>query len=474
MAAKQRHPLDVKSSGNFALRNTWPELAWKEQPLPTPIDVNRMSNTASRSPLTLPAAESPSNVAIWSVVAAFGAYFCMYAFRKPFTSAAFDHSTVWGLGEKSILVVAQVLGYMVSKFIGIRIIAEMKPERRVIGILGLIGFAEASLLLFAIVPSPYHIVCLFLNGLPLGMVYGLVLGFLEGRRHTEALTAGLCASFILADGATKSIGSWLLHQGFSERWMPCCAGLVFVPPLLLFVWMLSRINPPTAADIALRSERVPMTRADRNNLLRRYALGILALVVVYLLVTILRSVRADFAKELWGGLGQEAAPSTFTSSEILVALGVLAANGSCVLIQDNRRAFFTSIGVSLFGIGLLGFALLGLELQWLDGFSFMVLSGLGLYLPYVAVHTTVFERMIAMTRERGNMGFLMYVADAIGYLGYVAVLLGKGFIPRTGQFLSFFTMTGWTVVLCSSVALLLAWGYFSQRSVAVVPSHEIA
>jgi Family of unknown function (DUF5690) len=36
------------------------------------------------------------------------------------------------------------------------------------------------------------------------MVFGLILGFLEGRRHTEALTAGLCASFILADGTSKS------------------------------------------------------------------------------------------------------------------------------------------------------------------------------------------------------------------------------------------------------------------------------
>ena len=54
----------------------------------------------------------------------------------------------------------------------------------------------------------------------------------------------------------------------------------------------------------------------------------------------------------------------------------------------------------------------------------MVLMGLGLYLPYVAIHTTVFERLIAMTRERGNLGFLMYLADAVGYLGYAVVMVG--------------------------------------------------
>ena len=49
-------------------------------------------------------------LAVWSVVAAFGTYFCMYAFRKPFTAAAFSGMTAWGIGEKTLLVTAQVLG----------------------------------------------------------------------------------------------------------------------------------------------------------------------------------------------------------------------------------------------------------------------------------------------------------------------------------------------------------------------------
>ena len=79
------------------------------------------------------------------------------------------------------------------------------------------------------------------------MVFGLVLGFLEGRRLTEALTAGLCASFILADGVTKSVGTWLLDLGISERWMPGVAGLLFMSPLLASVWMLAQFHPPTSS-----------------------------------------------------------------------------------------------------------------------------------------------------------------------------------------------------------------------------------
>ncbi len=80
-------------------------------------------------------------VAVWALVAAFGTYFCMYAFRKPFTGASYADSTLWGLGFKTILVSAQVIGYMLSKFIGIRVVAEMRTTRRAVGILVLIGLA---------------------------------------------------------------------------------------------------------------------------------------------------------------------------------------------------------------------------------------------------------------------------------------------------------------------------------------------
>ena len=66
--------------------------------------------------------------AIWAVVAAFGTYFCMYAFRKPFTAATYAEVTAWGAALKPILIVAQVFGYMVSKFIGIKVIAGSKRD----------------------------------------------------------------------------------------------------------------------------------------------------------------------------------------------------------------------------------------------------------------------------------------------------------------------------------------------------------
>jgi len=398
----------------------------------------------------------------------------MYGFRKPFTAATFAEVTALGLGFKTVLVVSQVFGYMVSKFLGIKIIAEMPPERRAIGILGLIAAAELALLLFAVVPQPWNAACLFLNGLALGMVFGLVLGFLEGRQCTEALTAGLCASFILADGVTKSLGAWLLARGVPEVWMPAAAGLLFLAPLVLGVWMLSRIPPPDAGDVAARAERARLSHTDRWSLFGRYAGGLSLLIVMYLAVTILRSIRADFAPEIWRGLGQTAPPEIFTQSEIWVALGVLAVNGSAIFIRDNRRAFFAALATCGLGFVLIALALAGRRMGSLDGFWLMVLIGLGLYLPYVAMHTTVFERLLAMTRDRGNIGFLMYVADAIGYLGYVAVMLGREILKARGEladaqtnangFVEFFILVAWLTCGVSLVCLALSWRYFAGDS----------
>jgi hypothetical protein len=401
--------------------------------------------------------------AVWSALAAFGAYFCMYAFRKPFTASTFSNGLVWGFSEKTALVTAQVLGYTLSKAIGIRVVSEMAPARRALAILALIAMAEAALVLFAIVPSPFHVACLFLNGLPLGMVFGMVMGFLEGRRLTEAMAAGLCASFIVADGVTKSVGTWLLQLGWSDRSMPAMAGLAFVPLLLLCVWMLSKIPPPDPMDVACRSERTPMNHRERVSLVRRYAPGLAAIVFVYLMVTIARSIRADFAPELWKSLGVRAQPSTFSKSEIFVAMGVLVVNGLSILIVDNRRAFFASLGVAGAGALMMIVALVGLHRSVLGAFPFMVLMGLGLYLPYVAIHTTVFERMIAMTRERGNLGFLMYLADSVGYLGYAALMVGKSFLPTTGDFLRFYTVVSWLIAGLAIVGLIVGRLYFAGR-----------
>jgi hypothetical protein len=404
----------------------------------------------------------PAVLAAWCVVAAFGTYACMYGFRKPFTAAAYD-GTAWGASLKVWLITAQVLGYTVSKVIGIKVVSEMTPAKRAVVLLGLILAALAALLGFALTPAPYNAFWLFCNGLPLGMVFGLVLGFLEGRRLTEFFIAGLCASFILADGVAKSVGATLLAWGVTEAWMPVTAGLVFLLPLCGFVWMLRAIPPPDARDVEARSERTPMTGRERMATIRRHGFALLAILLAYLLLTVLRSVRADFAPEIWEDLGFGGSPGVFTRSEIWVGLAVIAVNGAVVVLPDNRRAFFTSLWTCAAGLFLALAAILTWRGGLLDPFHLMVMLGVGMYLPYVAVHTTLFERLIALTREKGNIGFLMYLADATGYLGYCGVMLARSLLKPGDDFLPFFLNLATVLLLLCLLFTGAAMWLFAHR-----------
>lgn len=392
-----------------------------------------------------------------AVVAAFGAYFSMYGLRKPFTAATYGDAQAFGVGLKEALVISQVLGYTISKFVGIRVVSELPARRRAIALLGLVLVAELALVAFAVLPRPWNVLALFVNGLPLGMVFGLVLAPLEGRRTTELLAAGLCASFILAGGVMKSVGAWLLAAGVGEAWMPAAAGAISLVPLAACTVLLHSLKPPSRADRVARSERRPMNGADRRNFLRRFGPVVLAIVVVYVLANVIRNLRDDFAPEIWRAMGTDAAPAVFAKTELLVTLGVLGASGAAVLIRDNRRAFGFSIAVCLAGFALLALALVLRGAGALPGFAFMVLSGLGLYLPYVVIHTTVFERLLAMTREVGTIGFLMYLADAFGYLGYVGVMLGANALRGRSDALSAFETASWVAIAVSILALAFVW-----------------
>jgi hypothetical protein len=108
-------------------------------------------------------------------------------------------------------------------------------------------------------------------------------------------------------------------------------------------------------------------------------------------------------------------------------------------------------------------ALAGLQAGGFAPFAFMVLHGLGLYLPYIAVQTTVFERLLAMTRDTGNVGYLVYLADAFGYLGYVAVMLARNVLGPTENFLPFFLALSWAIAGACVVLLIPCWRYFATR-----------
>ncbi len=398
----------------------------------------------------------------WALVAAFGTYFCMYGFRKPYTAATYSDVPFFGIDYKFLLIIAQTAGYVTAKWIGLKIVSEVKPGQRIKMLSGLIFFAELMLLFFGFVPRPWNILCLLLNGLSLGIVFGLVLGFLEGRRNTEALIAGLCASFIVSDGVSKSVGKMLLDNGVTETWMPFFAGILFLVPTVIFITMLSYVPPPSKADITNRSARTPMKAQARWDFFMKYAWGLTGITIIYLFVTLLRSIRADFAPELWRDLGYKQTPAVFTQSELLVSFGVVIVNGLSIFILNHYKAFQFSLLTCLGGFVILLLAVWGLQ-YGLAKFPFMVLIGLGVYIPYVAIHTTIFERLIAITRERANIGFLMYVVDSVGYTGYIILMLFRYATPSGDSILFLFLRICIYLGVAGGLIILYCNWYFKMK-----------
>ncbi len=413
-------------------------------------------------------------ITAWAVSAAFATYFCMYAFRKPFAVATFEGSAELGflppMDLKILFVISQVLGYAASKILGIKVVSEMPPGRRGLAILAFIGAAELALLLFAVVPAPYNALCLVLNGLPLGMIWGLVFGFLEGRRTSDLLGAGLCASFIVASGFVKTVGKLVMEWGVGEYWMPFVTGLVFFPALLLFLWMLVQLPPPTAEDEAERTRREPMDAAARRSFFRRFSPGLIPLVAGYVLLTAYRDFRDNFAAEIWAALGYADEPAILTTAELPVAFGSLIAVAAVVGVKDNRRALSWFFGIMVFGAVLTGVSTLLYAAGILPPAPWMVAVGLGLYLGYVPVNAVLFDRMIGAVGVAATAGFLIYVADASGYVGSVALLLYKNFGQGELPWLPFFKGFSYVMALGCVVTFAASGLWFHRETRAGVAS----
>jgi hypothetical protein len=407
----------------------------------------------------------------WAIVASFSTYFCMYAFRKPFAVGTYDGALqlplVGAVDTKIVFIIAQILGYACSKFIGIKVVSEMPRGRRARAIVVAIVTAELALVAFGMVPAPLKAVALFFNGLPLGMVWGLVFGFLEGRRSSDGLGAALCASFIVASGFVKTVGKLVMEQGVSEGWMPAVTGALFLLPMAGFVWMLAQLPPPNAEDVAERLERVPMDKKARRSFFAALAPGLTALVAAYVLLTAYRDFRDNFAREIWDAIGYGNQPEILTTAEIPVAVGSLLAVAFCMAIKNNRTAMLVIHGAMLAGSALVGLSTLGFQAGVVSPAAWMVAVGLGLYIGYVPYNCVLFDRLIPAVGHVGTAGFLIYVADASGYAGSVALLLYKNFGQAKLSWLQFFVgfshLTAWVgVVLFVGSAL-----YFLRRTKAV-------
>lgn len=404
-----------------------------------------------------------SLISILAALSSFGAYTSMYAFRKAFAAGTFAGEQYFHVDYKVWLVIAQVIGYTMSKFYGIRFISEMKG-RRGLTILALIGVAWLALLLFAIVPAPYNIVFLFINGFPLGLIWGLVFSYIEGRKSTEFTGAVLSISLIFASGFVKTVGRTLMHNfGISDFQMPFFTGAVFVIPLLLFVFLLELVPPPTPEDVRLRTKRAPMNATERKQFLIRFMPGIILTLIIYILLTVMRDMRDNFEVEIWASMGITSR-TIYTSIDSQISVIVLVAMSLLILVRKNLKAFSIIHLMIIAGCVLIGVSTLLYSMKLIGPAGWMTMAGLGLYLGYVPYNAIFFERFIATFHYKSNVGFLIYVADSLGYLGSVSLLLVKELGKPHISWGTFFREAVVVVAVVGGVCATLSLFYFWMKA----------
>lgn len=402
---------------------------------------------------------------VYATLASFLTYTAMYAVRKAFAAGTYEGTAWLGIDGKTWLITAQIIGYTLSKYIGIRVVAEITPLRRARAILLLVSASVLALLLFALLPFPWSIACLFLNGLPIGMIFGLVFNYLEGRRSTEILVTGLTITQIFSSGFVKTTGRFLTdHFGVSDPWMPFLTGLLFYPVLLAGVWMLERLPAPSAEDIALKSARRTMDRNSRRRFVRRFFFGLFLFMISYVLMTAYRDYRDNFAVEIWNALGIHDNAGLITMTEIPTALIILLTMIGLQSISDNAVAFrflhWLSIAGGLLALG----ATLLYARQSLSPVAWISMTGIGLYLAYVPANTIFFERMIALFRYPGNASFVVTMADFFGYCGSLGILLYKNFGGRQLSHSDFFLRASVLVPLLLILLQTASLLYFFRKN----------
>ncbi|MCP3694152.1 MAG: hypothetical protein GY917_18245 [Planctomycetaceae bacterium] len=428
--------------------------------------------------MTSPQLKTPGRITSWlenshslvfslyAVMTAFGTYFCMYAFRKPFGASAYDGLIFFNttMDLKVALTISQVIGYATSKYLGLKYCSEVTRERRARMLVSLIVCAELALALFAALPEQFKFIAILLNGLSLGMIWGLVVRYLEGRRTSEVLLVGLSCSYIVASGIVKDIGKGLIDSGVATQFtMPVITGALFLAPFFLFTWLLNQLPEPDAIDEADRIKRVPMDATQRRLFVRQFLPGLILIMFVYLFLSAFREIRDMYGINLLEELGLGDTAAVFSKTDMPIAIPVFLSLLLLNSIKGHVIGMIATFAIMVTGTLVLGISTLLFDMGHISPIVWMILIGVGGYLTYVPYGTVIFDRLLASTRFTGTAVFAIYIADSLGYTGSVALQLYKALGQSETTWLNFFRGMAYLLSVVGTVLLSLAAAYFVRK-----------
>lgn len=364
---------------------------------------------------------------LWAGGAALLSYSLVYALRKPYTAASFEGFDFFGTDYKVAVTTIQILGYVIAKFFGIKLISELKKERRFKFFVCSAVAAEAALVGFGLLAPPFNVAAMFLNGLSLGCMWGVIFSFIEGRKVTDMLASLLGVSMVFSSGVAKSFGLFAMNEmHVGQFWMPAVIGAFALPLLVFMGYMLKRLPQPTEEDIALRNERVTLDGNGRKLLFRSYAPILTLLFVGNFMLLVLRDIKEDFLVNILDMSNQSS--WLFAQVDTIVTLVILGIFAAFIFFCSNIRALMCLMGLVIAGCLVMTYVSLNYEaLDW-QPVVWLFVQSLCLYIAYLTFQTIFFDRFIACFRIRGNVGFFIAIIDFIGYMGTVTLLSTKEFL----------------------------------------------
>ena len=353
---------------------------------------------------------------------------------------------------------------MVSKFIGIKLISELKREGRLKFILVSIVVAELSLVLFGCLPRPFNVLALFFNGLSLGCMWGVIFSFLEGRRVTDLLASLFGLSIAVSSGTAKSIGLFVVDTlHVSEFWMPALIGAVALPLLAGFGYVLDHLPKPTAEDKALRVERVTLDKQQRWELFRNFAPILSLLFFANLFLTVLQDVKEDFLVKIIDVNTAGLSSWVFAKVDGVVTLIILAVFATLALVKSHIKVLSVLLTLVIAGAITLSFVAFNYHSLQLSPLLWLFIQSLCLYFFVPQFSDNFLRPLYRLFPYQGKCRFFIAMVDSIGYTGTVLVLVFKECFNPDLDWLEFYNTMAGTVGIVCCTAFTISMFYLMQR-----------
>lgn len=361
---------------------------------------------------------------LWAGGTALLTYSLIYTLRKPFTAALYQDLELLGIDYKVAVTTIQILGYLIAKFFGIKIISELKRENRFKFFVCSVVLAELSLIAFGLIPAPYNAFAMFFNGLSLGCMWGVIFSFIEGRRFTDMLASMLGVSMVFSSGLAKSLGLYIMNEiGVGQFWMPALIGVFAMPLLVVMAYSLIRLPNPDEEDIIRKSERKAMTRDDRRTIFRRYALMITLILIANFVVVMLRDIKEDFLVNILDMSGQSS--WMFAKVDTIITIIILGLFAVATFVRKNIAVLIAMLSTVIASSVVMSYISFNYQSLELSPMVWLFAQSLPLYITYLTFQTVFFDRFIACFRVKANVGYFIALIDFVGYTGTVTLLFVK-------------------------------------------------